>query len=178
MGIALDAMNCRSTVQAQLSKWSQWATRPDLELSEEQHELCEGPTCLAYLSDRADIGGVRFTSARVQERAAGKHCTIAVTFDNFVAVGQVRSFMKWQPPWGRTEHDRIEVADVQWYKPRGRNSRLHRAPQVTWAFSSDIFDPPGNLIRVAEVLPMPVCLLPHLQRPQWWQVLLLSSLYA
>ena len=86
-----------------------------------------------------------------------------------MAIGQLRGFLRWQPPWGTTEDDMLEIADVQWYRPCGTNASLRGAPQVSRQFKSHIFAAPGNLILADEILPVPVCLVPHLENSQWWQ---------
>ena len=85
--------------------------------------------------------------------------------------GQIRSVIRWLPPWAESQSECLEIADVQWYASKGVNSNLFDAPQVSKQFRSD---PMGNLCMVEEIEPMHVCLVPHLQYRDQWQVLFLS----
>ena len=85
-------------------------------------------------------------------------------------VGQIRSLFQWSPPWDPHGRDMLQLADVQWYGARGKHDKLG-APQVTRAFHDHAA---GNLIRVEKIIPVPICLVPHLQQSSWWQVLFLE----
>ena len=138
--------------------------------------MCEGidEHALGYMCDRADIAGVPFACKHIQRRAKAKSCTAMVSCgDGTVAVGQIRSFIRFMPPWAELAADCLEIADVQWYGDKGSNEQLFGAPQVTKAFKSD---PNGNLCLVQELIPMHVCWVPHLQHKDWWQVLFLQPL--
>ena len=79
-----------------------------------------------------------------------------------MAVGQVRAFFKWLPPWARDPDEALELADVQWFGGKGVNAELCNAPgtQVTREFHSDVM---GNLCMVEEIVPCHVALVPHLR---------------
>ena len=84
---------------------------------------------------------------RTREEANGK-----------VAVGQIRSLLRWYPPWATRESDDfLDIADLQWFAAKGLNADLMYAPQVSRAFRSDR---EGNLCLAYELLPIPVCLVP------------------
>ena len=112
-----------------------------------------------------------------KKEAKAKACTVVVRDEveggaPLVRVGQIRSYFEWRPPWdphGQAA-DVMQIADVQWYWPKGVHAELIDAPQVTRAFHSHAA---GNLIGVQEIVPVHVCLVPHLEQSNWWQVLIL-----
>ena len=95
--------------------------------------------------DRAEIAGITFTRAMHHQAAQAKTCTVMVKAgQGCVAIGQVRLFSRWLPPWASMSRDWVDwVADVQWYgMPRVKMSScamLRRSPEhfrVMWAVIS------------------------------------------
>ena len=164
----------RRQIEAMLPGWRSWASsQPDLSQAEkgwrygsDEHDFVDG-------FDRADIAGVTFSCARQQQSAKAKGSTVMVRLGpGEWAVGQVRLFMRWLPPWATSQEDALELADVQWFGSKGNNAELCNLPQVTRAFESD---PTGNLCLVEEIVPSQVCLVPHLSKAEWWQILFLGD---
>ena len=139
-----------------------------------RRKMCEGidEFPMADVFDRAEISGVNFACEQMQSRAKAKSCTAMVRTpaddENRIAIGEIRSFLRWLPPWGSEPEDALDIADVQWYGSKGRNAGLLGGQQVTRAFKSD---KQGNLCLVGEIIPLHPLLVPHLQNSQWWQVL-------
>ena len=161
-----------------LGGWHDWAKSQN-DLSRAQKSMCWGPVEADPVDgfDRAAVAGISFTRAGHGRSSAGANpartCTVMVRAgQGRLAVGQVRLFFKWLPPWSSSEQDVVEIADVQWYEGKGVNGDLCSAPQVTKEFWDDAS---GNLCLVEEIIPMHVCLVPHLQRADWWQVLFLGD---
>ena len=151
-----------------------WAAREGL--SEEEQRWCEGPVQqpMTQLCDRATIAGITFACKRIQALQKAKSTTVMLGREDEPAFGQVKAFMRWMPPWGQSNDDCLEIADVRWYASRGFSEELGMSPQVSRQSNSDR----GNglhLCMVQEIFPMPVCLVPHLRRSDLWQVLSLAS---
>ena len=81
-------------------------------------------------------------------------------------VGQIQSLFGWLPYCPGSEE--LQIADIQWFGQEGRNVDLLDSLQVNREFVNDTT---GNYIRVQEVSPTHVALVPHLQNRSWWQVL-------
>ena len=170
-------------VMQHLDGWHAWASQtPNLDSS--AHAMSYGPEMVpVYCCDRARVGGVDFACARMQSNTKAKTCTVVVKDTDEdgieqVRVGQIRSFFDWSPPWetGRARAV-LEVADVQWYESMGVDDDLGGTPVVKRAFAG-YSCPGGNLILAREILPMHVCLVPHLENQAWWQVLYLGGQHA
>lgn len=164
----------RQQIESMLPNWWDWAKQCH-GLSTIDKQMCMGPDAdepvEAY--DRAEVAGVKFTCAPHQKKARAKTCIVMVRAgEGCMAVGQVRVFIKWLPPWAVNPDEALELADVQWYGAKGVNAELCNAPQVTREFKSDL---KGNLCMVEEIVPCHVCLVPHLGHADWWQVLYLGE---
>ena len=133
-------------MSTRLAKWAEWAKSRAVKptLSKKQRRICSHFQDVQFAStyDRAEVAGVPFACEGIQKRAKSKTCTVMVAkAGGAVDIGQVRTFLKWQPPWSQSRDERLELADVQWYESKGSNARLAGAPQVSKAFKSD---PRGN----------------------------------
>lgn len=171
MGVPEGEEGLRRHIRRLLLGWQQWGSEQGLTGTDAL--MCEGPDerPLAWLCDRADIAGITFACHRIQRRAKAKSCTAVIPYGDSFQVGQIRAFIRWLPPWGKRQSQCLEIADVQWYAAKGTNEALFGALQVSRKFKSD---PLGNLCMVEEILPMHVCLVPHLQNISQWQVLFLT----
>lgn len=158
-----------------LPGWSGWAE--DQLLDNLSQQMCHGPGPDPVVTgfDRAEVAGVPFACERIQKSTQAKICTVMVRVQQGgFAVGQVRLFFRWDPPWSTpatSKQHELEVADVQWYGKSGVNPRLFGAPQVFRHFVKDAY---LNICLVEEIIPCQICLVPHTQRQNAWQVLFLG----
>ncbi len=98
-----------------LVDWFKWRKQqPDLRAHTQQ--LCYGPKCVAYVFDRATIGGATFSTMATEGKKFSHDSVVIMKDDGVYWAGQVRFFLSHMPPGGIVGSDaEIDIAHVHWY---------------------------------------------------------------
>ena len=171
----------RPALQKSLAGFAIWAianAMPGGELSAAEVSMCTDIWRPVNFHDRATIKGVTFTSERLQRNSKLKSCVViskmewADPANGPVRVGIVQRFFTYRPSWaGADDGCLLNVADVKWMKPYKCNEELDGGPVISKSMVWHLMQ--GDLVRVEDIIPTHVCLVPHLNS-SWanrWQVL-------
>ena len=170
----------RGAAERHLSGFSAWAranAQPGGDLSDAEVCMCGGVWQPILSHDRARIKGVSFACERLQHNSKLKSCVVMSKVEwrnpshGPVRVGIVRRFFTYRPPWVNADGEVLNVADVKWMKPYNCTSELDGAAVVSRHLSLQCEQ--GDLVRVEDIIPTYICLVPHLdsRHADRWQVL-------
>jgi len=117
-------------------------------LAAHSQQLCYGAKCLAYVFDRATIGGATFSTMATEGKKFSRDSVVIMKDAGVYWAGRVRFFLSHMPPDAE-----VDIAHVHWYGkvPQGEAmSPTLNCPVFLKAFKDD---QSGNMWPVDQLAP-------------------------
>ena len=102
----------KQQLPAALADWFKWGKQqPDLCAHSQQR--CYGPKCLAYVFDRATIGGATFSTMATEGKKFSRDSVVILKDAGVYWAGRVRFFLSHMPPDAKVGSDaEVDIAYV------------------------------------------------------------------